>query len=135
MDHIRLRNADGRPGRFAVADADLRHAERVAICRGSAIVAWVHSHPGHSSRLSAPDRESLAISRLPWVIVACREDGTAKFAAYGADTSAPITVVIRNRNQIARALPGCPSAAQVTPARPPPSMMSDGTLACRPSKR
>jgi proteasome lid subunit RPN8/RPN11 len=94
-DCVSLRNADGRPGHFAVADAELRHAERAAAARGLGVVAWLHSHPGGSTSLSPMDRESLAVARLPWVIAACRDDGSATFAAYSGGTAEPITLVLR----------------------------------------
>lgn len=94
LDYLRLRNADGRLGRFAVAVADLFHAERVAAARGLLRVAWLHSHPGGSTALSSADRESLALAGLPWMLAASR-DGTVHFAAYAAGTAKPISVVIR----------------------------------------
>jgi proteasome lid subunit RPN8/RPN11 len=95
LGQLRIRNADGRPGRFAIADADLYHAERVAAHRRLALIAWLHSHPGGCTALSRPDRQFIALSRLPWVVAASRDDGTTAFAAYSAGTAELITVLIR----------------------------------------
>jgi proteasome lid subunit RPN8/RPN11 len=69
-DVVRLRNCDPRPGQFALPDAEVRRAQRVARERGRDVLALLHSHPFGPARPSADDLRSMAFSPYPWVIVA-----------------------------------------------------------------
>jgi proteasome lid subunit RPN8/RPN11 len=77
-----------------MADAELRHAERAAVARGLAVVAWLHSHPSGFAMLSAADRESLVVSRLPWVVANCCDDGTVAYSGYAAATAEPVPILV-----------------------------------------
>jgi proteasome lid subunit RPN8/RPN11 len=83
-DVVRLRNCDGRPLRFAVADADLRDAEIVARERSTAVVALLHSHVTSPPTLSDHDAQAILHARYPWIIVAPAADPDFAFRAYAA---------------------------------------------------
>jgi proteasome lid subunit RPN8/RPN11 len=56
-------------GGFTIPDEDIRRARLVASRRRQAIVAVFHSHPGGGTSLSEADREAIAYSEWPWVII------------------------------------------------------------------
>jgi len=92
-DLVRLRNCDTRPGRFAVADAELRHAELVARERRRVLVALLHSHALAPAVPSARDLAAMAGSRWPWVILGFDPADRVELAAFDAGTATPIPIV------------------------------------------
>jgi proteasome lid subunit RPN8/RPN11 len=63
-------NPVAAPGGFAIPDHELRRVRRVAADAGLDILAVYHSHPSGSLELSERDREALAHSEWPWIVVA-----------------------------------------------------------------
>ena len=90
------RNAFAGRGGFAIPDAELQRARLAARRENLEVVGIYHAHPGGSVALGPADREGLARSPLPWLVVA-REAGTSgdpslKFAAHAPRTARSIQV-------------------------------------------
>jgi desampylase len=88
---LKLRNVDGRPGRFAVPDSELRRARAAARAHQLEVVGWLHSHPSGCSELSVEDLEALAQSSAMWVVCVL-EAAEATFHAYRAPEGARLPV-------------------------------------------
>ena len=98
-DVVRLRNCDGRPSRFAVADADLRDVEIVARERSTTVVALLHSHVTSPPTPSDHDAKAIAQARYPWMIVAPTYDSNFTFRAYAAGSGEPFPVELYPNRQ------------------------------------
>ena len=68
-EFLPLHNADQDADRFALADADVRHAHRYARQHDLEVLALVHSHPRGPVQLSREDLDVVRSSTLPWAVV------------------------------------------------------------------
>lgn len=68
LNYLAIRNSAARPSEdFRIAACDWAAAEE-----HGRVVAVVHSHPGHSARLSGADRASMEATALPWIVIEVR---------------------------------------------------------------
>lgn len=90
------RNAFAGPGGFVIPDAELRRASLAARRLDLEVVGIYHGHPGGAVALSPADRDALACSPLPWLVVARGVAGpggsAVKLAAYAPRTGGPMIV-------------------------------------------
>jgi proteasome lid subunit RPN8/RPN11 len=92
-----VRNIRQRPGSFAVSQFEYRRALRQARDQGLDLVALYHTHATGPISLSPRDRESIARSTLPWVVVAGKTEANhpnthLQWAAFSAGIGTPLTV-------------------------------------------
>ena len=93
-DVVRLRNCDTAPGRFSVADSEIRRAHLLARERGTEVLGIAHSHPSRPAEPSPRDREGISRSRYAWLIAGFKEDGRLDIAAFEGGTAAAIPVFL-----------------------------------------
>ena len=91
---VRLRNSDIRPGRFSIADAEIRSAERIASESGREVLVILHSHSSTSAAPSIRDRSALAYSVYPWAIAGFDRDDRFELRAFHAGSAAVLPVSV-----------------------------------------
>jgi proteasome lid subunit RPN8/RPN11 len=89
---VRLHNSDTRPGRFSIADAEIRYARLLASELRRDVVAVLHTHASSPPIPSEHDRSAIAHSSYQWVIAGFDRQDCFQIAAFLAHSLAPLPV-------------------------------------------
>jgi proteasome lid subunit RPN8/RPN11 len=93
-DVIRLNNSDTRPGRFTIADREIRRARLLATERQDEVIAIMHSHAWCAPAPSKRDRVAIAISPIPWLIAGFDTNDRLELAAFCGSSGHPLFLLI-----------------------------------------